>query len=82
MVRHHNDLRKIINWAYQWKMSFQPRPSQTSSVGIFSGKITKTNHPTLIFNGNPVHQVSLRKHLEMFLDCKQNFEEHLKILKL
>ena len=39
-----------------------------------------TNHPTLIFNDNPVHQVALQKHLGMFLDCKLNFEEHLKTI--
>ena len=42
--------------------------------------MTKTNHPTSIFNDNPVHQVALQKHLGMFLDCKLNFEEHLKAI--
>ena len=42
--------------------------------------MTKTNHPTLIFNDNQVHQVALQKHLGMFLDCKLNFEEHLKTI--
>ena len=41
--------------------------------------MTKTNHPTLTFNDNPVHQVVLKKHLGMFLDFKLNFEEHLKL---
>ena len=61
-------------------MSFNSDPLKQAQLVIFSGKITKTNHPTLIFNDNPVHQVSLRKHLEMFLDCKQNVEEHLKTI--
>ena len=39
-----------------------------------------TNHPTLIFNDNPVHQVALQKHLGMFLDCKLNFKEHHKTI--
>ena len=42
--------------------------------------MTKTNHPKLIFNDNPVHQVALQKHRGMFLDCKLNFEEHLKTI--
>ena len=42
--------------------------------------MTKTNHPTLIFNSNRVHQVALQKHLGMFLDCKLNFEGHLKTI--
>ena len=48
--------------------------------GIFSRKMTKTNYPTLIFSNNPVHQVAWQKHLGMFLDCKLNFEEHLKTI--
>ena len=42
--------------------------------------MTKTNHPTLIFDDNPVYHVALQKHLGMFLDCKLNFEEHLKTI--
>ena len=75
-----DDLQKISNWAYQWKMSFNPDPLLQAQVVIFSRKITKTNHPALIFNDNPVHQVALQKHLGMFLDCKLNFEEHLKTI--
>ena len=61
-------------------MSFNPDPLKQAQEVIFSRKITKTNHPTLIFNDNPVHQVALQKHLGMFLDCKLNFEEHLKTI--
>ena len=45
---------------------------------IFSRKMTETNHPTIAFNDNLVHQVALQKQLGMFLDCKLIFEEHLK----
>ena len=75
-----NDLRKISNWAYQWKMSFNPDPLKQAQEVIFSCKMTKANHPTLVFNENPVHQVALHKHLGMYLDCKLNFEEHLKTI--
>ena len=61
-------------------MNFNPDPLKQAQEVIFSRKITKTNHPTLIFNDNPVHQVALQKHLGMFLDCKLNFEEHLKTI--
>ena len=77
-----NDLRKIGNWAYQWKMSFNPGPLKQAKEVILSRKITKTNHPTLIFNGNPVYQVALQKHLGIFLDCKLHFEEHLIVNKI
>ena len=42
--------------------------------------MTKTNYPTLIFNDNPVYQVAIQKHLGMLLDCKLDFEEHLKTI--
>ena len=61
-------------------MSFNPDPLKQPQEVIFSGKITKTNNPTLIFNDNPVHQVALQKHLGTFLDCKLNFEEDLKTI--
>ena len=75
-----HDLRKISNWAFQWKISFNPDPLKQAQEVIFSRKITKTNHPTLVFNDSPVHRVALQKYLGMFLDCKLNFEEHLNII--
>ena len=61
-------------------MSFNSNPLKRAQEVIFSRKITKVNHPTLIFNDNPVHQVALQKHLGMFLDCKLKFEDHLKTI--
>ena len=37
-----------------------------------------TVHPLLFFNENVVPQTTLQKHLEMFLESKLNFSEHLK----
>ena len=68
-----NDLRKISNWAYQWKMSFNPDPLKQAQKVIFSRKMTKTNHPKLVFNENQVYQAALHKQLGMYLDCKLNF---------
>ena len=73
-----NDLWKISPWAYQWKMSFNPDPLKQPHEEIFSRKMTKANHPTLISNENSSCQFAWQKHLGMFLDCKLNFEEHLK----
>ena len=53
-----NDLRKISNWAYQWKMTFNSDPLKQAQEVVFSRKITKTSHPTLVFNENSVHQVA------------------------
>ena len=61
-------------------MNFNPDPLKQAQEVIFSRKMTKTNHPTLVFNKNPVHQAALHKHLGTYLDCKLNFEEHFKTI--
>ena len=45
---------------------YQPRPSQTYSGGIFSRKITKTNHPALIFNEIQFTRLHYKNILECF----------------
>ena len=58
-----NDLLKIQQWAYQWKMSFNPDPSKQAHEVIFSEKHSKPNHPYLFFNQQQVLKVSNQKHL-------------------
>ena len=73
-----NDLRKISNWAFQWKMSFNPDPSKQAQEVIFSRKHQKISHPSVYFYKNPIESVSSQKHLGMVLDTKLNFQEHIK----
>ena len=68
----------MINWAFRWKMSFNPDPSKQAQEVIFSRKLQKSIHPTLSFNNNTVTQSEIQKHLGMFLDVKLNFQGHLK----
>ena len=75
-----NDLKKIGEWAFQWKMSFNPDPNKQAQELIFSRKVQTTNHPPLFFNENVVPKTTLQKHLGMFLDSKLNFSEHLKTI--
>ena len=75
-----NDLKKIGEWAFQWKMSFNPDPNKQAQELIFSRKVQTTNHPSLFFNENVVPKTTLQKHLGMFLDSKLNFSEHLKTI--
>ena len=73
-----NDLRKISDWAIQWKMSFNPDPSKQAQEVIFSRKRQNPNHDSIYFNNNLVNQVpSQWKHLGMHLDAKLKFEKHL-----
>ena len=61
-----NDLSKISNETFQWKMSFNPDP-----------RIQNTCHPSIYFNNKSVKQVPSQKHLGLILDNKLNFQEHL-----
>ena len=72
------DLSKISNWAFQWKISFDPDPSKQAQKAIFSRKVQKTYHPSIYFNDKSVKQVPYQKHLGMILDNKLNFQEHFK----
>ena len=47
---------------------------------FFSRKIQTTNHPPLFFNENIIPKTTHQKDLEIFLDSKLNFSEHLKTI--
>ena len=73
-------LMKINDWAYQWKMSFNPDPNKQAQEVIFSRKKSKTPHPLLQFNNVNVSQVTSQKHLGIILDKSLSFNEHLKMV--
>ena len=72
-----NDFSKISNWAFQWKMSFNPDLSKQAQEVIFSCNIQKTRHPFIYFNNKSVKQVPSQKDLGLIIDSKLNFQEHL-----
>ena len=72
-----DDLEKISEWAYQWKMSFNPDANKPAQEVIFSHKINQINHPILTLNDTQVERTSCQKHLGMLLDHKLNFYEHV-----
>ena len=70
------DLDKINNWAYQWKMCFNPDTSKKAQEVIFSRKVNNVLHPPLTFNDVDVDQIHSQKHLGMFLDFKSSLNKH------
>ena len=70
-------LEKISNWAYQWKMSFNPDKSKQAQEIIISFKTQKLIHPPTIFNNMLVVHGSCQKHLGIYLDEKLNFSNHI-----
>ena len=47
-----DDLKKVNEWAFQWKMSFKPDPSKQAQEVIFSCKPKRLTHPPLVFYNN------------------------------
>ena len=74
------DLKIINNWAFQWKMNFNPDPTKQAHEVIFSRKTKEIYHPPLVFNNTNVSQSSSQKHLGVILDFKLKFDEHLKMV--
>ena len=56
---------------------FNPDTSKQVQEVIYSFKVKVTARPQLVFNNNLVHVTSDHEHLRMFLDFKQNFQEHI-----
>ena len=58
-ILNHN-LTRISEWAYRWKMLFNPDFSKQAQKVLFSNKVTKTNHPNIIFNGTWCKKVPIK----------------------
>ena len=74
------DLEMIHNWAFQWKMNFNPDPTKQAKELIFSHKTKKLSHPPLVFNNANVNQSMYQKHLSIILDSKLTFESHMNMV--
>jgi len=72
-----NDLEIINQWAYQWKMSFNPDPNKQATEILFSCKKKPVDHPPLIFNGTPVSRLNEHKHLGLILTSTLSFGKHI-----
>ena len=70
------DLHIIQQWAYQWKMEFNPDPIKQATEVLFSCKKSSPNHPQLIFNGIAVAKVNDQKHLGLILDLRLSFKKY------
>ena len=60
------DLQKIFEWAYKWKMSFNPGLNKQEQEVVFLRKLNKASQPQITFNNAPVFCASWQKHLGMY----------------
>ena len=47
-----DEMKKISKWVFQWKMSFNPDLSKQAQKVIFSRKIKKLPHPSLVLEAS------------------------------
>ena len=71
------DLKKVSEWAFQWKMSFNTDPSKQAQEFIFGCKSKGPTHLTLVFNISNISRSLPQKHLGVILDFRLIFEDHL-----
>ena len=64
------DLEKIGNWPFKWKMNFNPGPNKQAQEIIFSRKKTASLHP--------LKSTQIHKHLGMMLDSNLSYEHRIK----
>ena len=72
-----HDLELISQWAFRWKMAFNPDPNKQATEVLFSCKKKPVQHPELIFNGAPVSRVSEHKHLGLTVQPSLSFAKHI-----
>ena len=72
-----SDLMKISQWAWQWKLVFNPDITKQAVEVIFSNKNIPSDPLPLTFNNIPVKRVLETKHLGLILDSKINFKQHI-----
>ena len=71
-----DDLLLISNWAYKWKMLFNPDTNKPAQELLLSRKSQIQNYSTLSLNNIQVERSTYHKHLGVILDEKLNFKEH------
>ena len=78
-----HDLKVISQWAYQWKMKFNPDLNKQATELLFSCKKNSPNYPSPFFDESVVSKVKEQKHLGLTLDSKLSFERRVneKIIK-
>ena len=72
-----HDLKVIEQWAYIWKMSFNPDPNKQAIEVLFPHKINSPIHPPLYFNNQEICSAARHKHLALILDSKLTFVKHI-----
>ena len=66
-----SDIESISNWAYQWKLQFNPDPKKQER------KSSTCMYPPVKFNNNTITKCPHQKHFGVVLDSKLDFNIHI-----
>ena len=72
-----NDLQKVSDWVFYWKMQLNPDPNKQAKEVIFSKKAENNNSLPFAFNRTEVRTCQSQKHLRLISDKRLNFTEHI-----
>ena len=67
------DLSKILQWAYQWKLLFNPDASKQTHKIVFSCKRNSSNHSDIYYNNMPLKRKNTQEHIGLYLDAQLDF---------
>ena len=73
-----HDLHLRKDWAFQWKITFDPHPNKQAEQLIFSRKRSAQIHPPIHFQDTLVTTVNKHKHLGLIRDRRLSFSIHIK----
>ena len=71
------DLEKIGNWAFKWKINFNLDPNKKAQEIILSRKKTASLHQVVYFDNKPVKSLQIHKHLGMIIDSNLSYKHHI-----
>ena len=70
-------MKKISEWAHQWKMLFDPDISENKQQVYFLKELNQGGPLPLDFNDNTVQTVEVHKYIGLALDKKLDFNIHI-----
>ena len=72
-----NDLIRIQEWGYQWKMCFNPDRTKPAHKVVVSRKTKNIIYPNLHFNNVPIVKTTSENHLGLNIDATLTSNDHI-----
>ena len=76
-IEPNRDLKLASQWAYHWKMPFNPDPTKEAREVYFTYKRGNVPHEPLTFNNSKMQSALAQEHLGLILDFKLDFYQYI-----